>query len=153
MRHFNKREKDVIKILVSKDFTNVSSFSVELNKMFFNEENGAALAVDRSEKVFYLFIRNFEDQKRVKICIGEFLELVNLLLYLSDNNLVNILPYSNLPSFFLLHDTFRQVDSEDVFWMVRGIILIFGICFIFIIEKVSRNTNLFGLTENTMIWY
>lgn len=112
MRHFNKREKDVIKILVSKDFTNVSSFSVELNKMFFNEENGAALAVDRSEKVFYLFIRNFEDQKRVKICIGEFLELVNLLLYLSDNNLVNILPYSNLPSFFLLHDTFRQVDSD-----------------------------------------
>ena len=112
MRHFNKREKDVIKILVSKDFTNVSSFSVELNKMFFNEENGAALAVDRSEKVFYLFIRNFEDQKRVKICIGEFLELVNLLLYLSDNNLVNILPYSSLPSFFLLHDTFRQVDSD-----------------------------------------
>ena len=47
MRHFNKREKDVIKILVSKDFTNVSSFSVELNKMFFNEDNGAALAVDR----------------------------------------------------------------------------------------------------------
>lgn len=78
MRHFNKREKDVIKILVSKDFTNVSSFSVELNKMFFNEENGAALVVDRSEKVFYLFIRNFEDQKRVKICIGEFLELVNV---------------------------------------------------------------------------
>lgn len=112
MRHFNKREKDVIKILVSKDFTNVSSFSVELNKMFFNEENGAALVVDRSEKVFYLFIRNFEDQKRVKVCIGEFLELVNLLLYLSDNNLVNVLPYSNLPSFFLLHDTFRQVDSD-----------------------------------------
>ena len=112
MRHFNKREKDVIKILVSKDFTNVSSFSVELNKMFFNEENGVALVVDRSEKVFYLFIRNFEDQKRVKVCIGEFLELVNLLLYLSDNNLVNVLPYSNLPSFFLLHDTFRQVDSD-----------------------------------------
>ncbi|MFR3549602.1 MAG: hypothetical protein ACLTTW_04900 [Coprobacter sp.] len=112
MRYFNKREKDVIKILVSKDFTNVSSFSVELNKMFFNEENGAALVVDRSEKVFYLFIRNFEDQKRVKVCIGEFLELVNLLLYLSDNNLVNVLPYSNLPSFFLLHDTFRQVDSD-----------------------------------------
>lgn len=112
MRHFNKREKNVIKILVSKDFTNVSSFSVELNKMFFNEENGAALVVDRSEKVFYLFIRNFEDQKRVKVCIGEFLELVNLLLYLSDNNLVNVLPYSNLPSFFLLHDTFRQVDSD-----------------------------------------
>ena len=108
MRHFNKREKDVIKILVSKDFTNVSSFSVELNKMFFNEENGAALAVDRSEKVFYLFIRNFEDQKRVKICIGEFLELVNLLLYLSDNNLVNILPYSNLPSFLRFNYKLRE---------------------------------------------
>lgn len=113
MRHFNKREKEIIEILVNRDFKTVNSFSAELNKMLFNEKNGAALMVDRAEKIVYLFIYNFEDEKCVKSRIGEFLELINLLLYLDENNLINILPQSNLPEFFLLHDTFRLVDYDS----------------------------------------
>lgn len=113
MRHFNKREKEIIEILVNRDFTTVNSFSAELEKFLFNEREGVALAVDRSEKILYLFIRNFEDLKFVKSRIGEFLELINLLCYLNDNNLINILPHSSLPDFFLLHDTFRLVDSDS----------------------------------------
>ncbi|WP_433810249.1 hypothetical protein [Flavobacterium johnsoniae] len=92
MRKFNQREKEIIKKLSLITFSETEFFSHFLQTKYFTKDNNKALFIipKHDKALLYVNKENFDDLNLRKIELGEFLELISLIIYLKENRYINI---------------------------------------------------------------
>jgi hypothetical protein len=86
MREFNLREKKQIRLLSEISFENVELFSYFLQEKYFTKKSNVALFVLVKQNISMLYFKKeiFDDIEKRKQELGEFLELISLIKYLTE---------------------------------------------------------------------
>ena len=107
MRKFNDREKDIIKKLSEISFSDTEYFSHFLKTKYFTQNSNKALHILSRENKALLYVKEaiYDDNKLRKKELGEFLELISLIIYLRENRYINI----------FLNDEFNIIDEIKLF--------------------------------------
>ncbi|MCW2120847.1 hypothetical protein [Flavobacterium sp. 7A] len=94
MRIFNKREKDILKMLynISNDELELFSFHLK-NKYFKDLTNSALFLFPKREEVFlYIPKIEFDNLVKRKNIMMEFMEFLSLINFLKEERFINIIP-------------------------------------------------------------
>lgn len=132
MRAFNKREKDIIKMLAKINLANTNFFSFFLQKNYFTTESKKALFVLTKQKKVLLYLETdlFNDLTKRKEELGKLFELLSLIIYLKENRYITIYPNSEVlhTDLHIMRDDFNSIstskeDSTKVLLNEEGLFL------------------------------
>ena len=119
MRVFNKREREVIKMLANLDLANTDLFSFFLHRNYFTKESEKALFVLTKQKTVLLYLKKdiFNDFSKRKEELGRLFELLSLIIYLKEYRYITIYPNPEVlkTDLYVMRDDFNSIEisKED----------------------------------------
>ncbi len=116
MREFNLREKKQIRLLSEISFENVELFSYFLQEKYFTKKSNVALFVLVKQNISMLYFKKeiFDDIEKRKQELGEFLELISLIKYLTENRYVTIFDVDKKDaSLYILKQDFVSIEISN----------------------------------------
>jgi hypothetical protein len=115
MRKFNEREKEIIKKLSLITFSETEFFSFFLQTKYFTKDNNKALFIipKQNKALLYVNKENFDNINSRKKELGEFLELISLIIYLKENRYINIYPNDEIlnSELLIMKDSFNSTSN------------------------------------------
>lgn len=116
MRKFNEREKEIIKKLSLITFSETEFFSFFLQTKYFTKDNNKALFILPKQNKALLYVKKeiFDNINSRKKELGEFLELISLIIYLKENRYINIYPNDEIlkSELLIMKDSFNSPSND-----------------------------------------
>lgn len=116
MRKFNEREKEIIKKLCLITFSETEFFSFFLQTKYFTKDNNKALFIIPKQNKALLYVKKeiFDNINSRKKELGEFLELISLIIYLKENRYINIYPNDEIlkSELLIMKESFNSPSND-----------------------------------------
>lgn len=124
MRTFNKREKDILQMLYDISNDELELFSFHLQNKYFKDLTQSALFLfpKREEVILYIPKMDFDNLKKRKSIMMEFMEFLSLINFLKDERYINIIPNEDVGN-SELHIMRKDFDNPKTEPTTQNVIL------------------------------
>ena len=117
MRIFNKRERNILKMLYNISNDKFESFDFYLQKNYFKDLIASALVIipSRKEVILYVEISDFNDIEKRKAIMIEFMEFLSLVNFLKEERYINLMPIQDAleSSIYIMRKDFDKISYES----------------------------------------